>query len=290
MAETGASRPLALVTGASSGIGASYARRLADRGYDLLLVARRTERLRTLSGELEQGGGIRAEVLTADLAKEADLRQLEERIAGASNLEFVVNNAGFGTLALFHVAEAQSQDQMHRLHVQATMRLTRAALPGMIARQKGFVVNVSSVAGFGQGPGNVSYCATKAWMNSFSEGLYLEMRSLGVDVRVQALCPGYTLSEFHSTLGLDRGFVSSSWWMTAEQVVDASLAGLERNQLFVIPGLRYKFIVMAMKLLPRPILHAISLIGPLNRSRIAAKQATKRKETKLDRSGANNPR
>jgi uncharacterized protein len=272
MADTGARRPLALVTGASSGIGATYASRLAGRGYDLLLVARRKERLEKLARELEQSGGIRAEVLAADLAKDADLRQVEEQIARRSNLEFLVNNAGFGTLQMFHVADVESQDQMHRLHVLATLRLTHASLPGMAARQKGFLVNVSSVAGFGQGPGNVSYCATKAWMNSFSEGLYLEMRDAGVDVRVQALCPGYTISDFHPTLGLDRGFVSPSWWMRAEEVVDASLAGLERNKLFVIPGLRYKLIVMAMKLLPRPVLHAVSLISPMNRSRIAREQ------------------
>jgi short-subunit dehydrogenase len=249
-------RPLAAITGASSGIGEVFARKLAARGYDLLLIARRKDRLEALVGELATTHNAQAEFLVADLTSEGDLARTETRLREEPRLEFLVNNAGFGTSGFFHDAKTDGQDTMHSLHVMATMRLTRAALPGLVGRKKGFIVNVSSVAGFVQSPHNVSYCATKAWMNSFSEGLYLEMRALGVDVRVQALCPGYTYTEFHQTMGLSRDFAPKSWWMSADEVVEASLRGLEKNQLFVIPGMRYKLIVAMLKHLPKRILHA----------------------------------
>jgi len=239
-------KPLALVTGASAGIGATFARRLARDGYGLVLVARRQDRLDALAREL---GG--AETLAADLAEEADLRRVEARIAAAANLELLVNNAGFGTVGRFFEVPVDAQDRMHRLHVLATLRLTHAALAGMVARGKGGVINVSSVAGFGQTPGNTSYCATKAWMNSFTEGLDLELKSAGSAVRVQALCPGFTLSEFHDVLGMDRKRVPAWLWMKAEDVVDASLAGLARGQLFVVPGGIYKTLVVVERWTPR---------------------------------------
>ena len=190
--QDGKTRPLALITGASSGIGATYAQRLAARGYDLILVARRADRLGNLARDLAQKHGIAAEPLPADLASDADCARVASRIRESANLEFLVNGAGFGSLRRFWNAELEVQDRMHRLHVLATMLLTHAALPGMIARKKGFLVNVSSVAAFMQYPGSVSYCATKAWMNSFTQGLNIELRGLGTGVRVQALCPGYT--------------------------------------------------------------------------------------------------
>ncbi len=263
----GSNRPLALVTGASSGIGATFARRLAKEGYDLVLVARRKDRLKSLADELHHTLGIHAEALAADLCDEEELRRVEQRIEQAANFEFLVNNAGLGMLPLFHEADVEGLDRMYRLHVLATMRLSRAALPVLLARKKGFIVNVSSVAAFLQGPGNVSYCSTKAWINSFTEGLYLELREIDADIRVQALCPGFTYSEFHDTLGVDRGFVGKSWWMSAEEVVDASLAGLRRGKLLVVPGLRYKLIVLALSVLPRFALHAIAKRQPTNRRR-----------------------
>ena len=137
-----------MVTGASSGIGAEFARRLAQDGFALILVARRREQLERLAGELGD-----AEILTADLAS-------------TPGLDLLVNNAGFGTRGRFWEAPLDGQERMHRLHVMATMRLTRAALAAMVPRGRGGAINVSSVAGFGQSPGNISYCATKAWMNS----------------------------------------------------------------------------------------------------------------------------
>lgn len=240
----------AVVTGASSGIGAAYARRLAAGGYDLVLVARRKDRLVTLAEELNSSHGVTAEVLAADLSEDTGLRMVEERIARTEDLEFLVNNAGFGTRGLFFQAPVEEQDRMHRLHVLATVRLSHAALARMVGRGRGNLVNVSSVAGFGQSPGNASYCATKAWMNSFTEGLFLDLATAGSPVRVQALCPGYTLSEFHDVSGIGRGHVPARWWMTAEDVVESSLRGLEDGSLIVVPGRRYKFYASLLRALP----------------------------------------
>jgi uncharacterized protein len=252
-------RPLALITGSSSGIGATFASELAARGYDLLLVARRRDRLEELAGTLERSREIKAEILPADLTVDEELAVVEQRIVTAENLELLVNNAGFGTRGKFFQVDLQSQDQMHRLHVLATVRLTHAALTGMTARDKGGIINVSSVAAFWTSPGSISYCATKCWMNSFTEGLALELKSVGSKVKVQALCPGYTLSEFHDVAGMDRKTIPSSLWMHAEDVVAESLRGLERGQTVVVPGWRYKAAVALMKHTPRFVLERVAV-------------------------------
>ena len=245
---------LALVTGASSGIGSTFARRLARDGYGLILVARRRERLEELAREI---GG--AEVLTADLMLDNELRRVEERIASAPELELLVNNAGFGKTGRFFATPVEPQDQMHRLHVLATVRLTHAALAAMVPRGRGAVINVSSVAAFGQSPGSVSYSATKAWMNSFTEGLHMELASMGSAVKVQALCPGFTVSEFHDVAQIDRQTIPDWLWMKADDVVDASLAGLAEGRLFVVPGTIYQFVVMLETWLPRGLRQALTI-------------------------------
>jgi short-subunit dehydrogenase len=235
-----------MVTGASSGIGAVFARRLARDGFGLILVARRRDRLDTLAREL---GG--AETIAVDLTTEDGVQRVEERIASAPELDLLVNNAGFGTKGRFYETPVAGQDAMHRLHVLATMRLTRAALAAMVPRGRGGVIHVSSVAAFGQSPGNVSYCSTKAWMNSFTDGLDLELKSSGSPVRVQALCPGFTVTEFHDAMGMSRDGIPAWMWMRAEDVVDASLRGLEKGEVFVVPGVFYKMVVALEKMVPR---------------------------------------
>jgi len=183
-------RPLALVTGASAGIGAAYARRLAAEGYDLILVARRADRLTQLAAELASRHGVNAQPFPADLTRDDELKGVEDRIAHEERLEFLLNNAGFGGRGRFYESPLEDVSTMHRLHVMATLRLTHAALRKMTARGKGTVVNVSSVAAFVARPGSVSYHATKAWMNAFTEGLFLELKQARSPVRVQALCPG----------------------------------------------------------------------------------------------------
>jgi len=254
-----ATRPLALITGASSGIGATFARQLAARGYDLVLVARRRDRLEQEGRAIQDAHPVQVEILPVDLTRDADLKAVEERIAAAPNLELLVNNAGFGIAGRFFSLPLDGQDQMHRLHVLAPMRLMHAALQGMVARKRGSIINVSSVSGFGQNPGSVSYSATKTWISSFTEGIYMELQSIGSPVRVQALCPGFTLSEFHDTMSFDRSPIPAWMWMSVDEVVDASLRALDRGQLFVIPGWRYRLLVFVMRALPRPLYHWLSI-------------------------------
>lgn len=247
------SKPLALITGASSGIGAEYARVLAASGYDVLLVARREDRLRTLQQEI---GG---EILVADLSTDAGIEAVERRIESAGNVDILVNNAGLGTKGLFWEADLTGQYAMHQVHVMATMRLTHAALPGMVARDRGAVINVSSVAAFGQsGAGSVSYSSTKAWINSFTDGLALELKSVHSKVRVQALCPGFTVTEFHEVLGMDTSGIPKNLWTSAKEVVEASLRGLAKDELYVIPGWRYQAWVAIQKTLPRQVIQGVA--------------------------------
>jgi uncharacterized protein len=241
----------AVITGASSGIGEVFARKLAARGYHLILVARREDRLRTLAASLPG----HAEVLSADLASEAGLAAVEQAITECRGLELLVNNAGFGTLGRFWEADIAGQVRMHEVHVMATMRLTHAALAGMVPRGRGGVISVSSVAAFAQNPGNVSYCATKAWINSFTQGLDVELRSLRSPVKVQALCPGFTVTEFHQTLGMDRNRIPAFLWMKADDVVEASLAGFDRGKVIVVPNWKYKIAVALLKCGPRALTH-----------------------------------
>jgi len=245
MATMGDVGSTALITGASAGIGAEFARQLAAQGRPLVVVARRGDRLEEIAKTLAAP----CEVMVADLATEAGLSLVERRIE-KGDVDLLVNNAGFGTRGLFWEADSEGQDRMHRLHVMAAMRLCRAALPHMVRRGRGGIINVSSVAAFGRTPGNASYCATKAWMNAFTEGLYMELRVRDSGVKVQALCPGFTYTEFHDVVGVDRSLAPKGWWLTAEQVVADSLRGLERGRLIVIPGLRYRLLVQLLKHLP----------------------------------------
>jgi len=241
----------ALVTGASSGIGAEFARQLAARRYDLILVARRKERLEKLAADIAAAHGVRAEALAADLTERAELKTVEERIARDGGIDLLVNNAGFGVLGRFWETALEAQDSLHRLHILATMRLTHAALAAMTARNSGAVINVSSVAGFMPAAVSSTYGSTKTWINAFTEGLYLELKSRRSAVKVQALCPGFTYSEFHDVAGMDRRVIPGPMWMRAEGVVAAALKGLDRRKLFVVPGWRYKLIVALVPALPR---------------------------------------
>jgi len=247
------SQPAALVTGASSGIGEVFARRLSASGYRVLLVARRLERLEKLSAELKN-----AEAVQADLTLDSDIDRIRTRIAAEPDLEFLVNNAGFGVPGKFFEADPEALDRMHRLHIIAIERLTHTALKGMMERGKGNIVNVSSVAGFFNTVNSNGYGATKAWINSFTECLYLDLKKNGVPIRVQALCPGFTYTEFHDVVKMDRSKISKSLWMNSRNVVEDSLRGLEKNRLYVIPGWRYRLLVGLTRLLPRFIKHFIA--------------------------------
>jgi uncharacterized protein len=251
---TGGERPVALVTGASAGLGSGFARTLAQRGYDLILVARREERLKEVAAELSALHAA-AEVLAADLTKDDDLARVTDRIRHCDSLAMLVNNAGFGLEAVYHRSHLAGQDAMVRLHVLAPAHLAHAALPGMVARGRGGIINVSSVAAFLQGSGGVMYCATKAFLNSFTLGLAVELTGTGV--RVQALCPGFTYTEFHDVMGMNRKIVPKWLWLQADYVVTQSLRDLERGRVISVPSLRYKLISGMFRAMPQWLMNRV---------------------------------
>lgn len=262
----GSKRPLptpqigsyALITGASSGIGAEFARQLAALRFNLVLTARREDKLTALATELQREHHIVAEVIVADLAQSEDVARLETRIAEL-NLAILVNNAGFGTTGGLLASDLSQQMAMLNVQVTAVMRLCRAALPGMSDRGGGVIINVSSIAAFFPSPGDVNYPASKAYLNVFSQALQAEVLDYGIIV--QALCPGFTVTEFHDTeimTGFDRKKVPSVLWMTAEEVVTTSLHSLNPNRVICIPGRRYQLMVAATQSGPTSLLLKIA--------------------------------
>jgi len=234
----------ALITGASSGIGAAFARRLAADGYGVVLLARRQDKLQALADELGQKHSVSAEILVADLSKAEDVARVEERIRAISNLDMLVHSAGFGTMGFFADVDLAKHLAMIHVHVLASVRLTHAALPGMIARKQGDIIHVSSGAAYLAMPNAVTYCATKMYLITFAEALAKELVNTGV--RVQTLCPGFTYTEFHDTAEFEsfkRTDVAKGLWMTAEAVVEESLAALEQNRPVFIPGRKNRLFI-----------------------------------------------
>lgn len=243
--------PTALVTGASAGIGNTFARRLAKDGYDLILVARDPQRLLLLADELQEIHGIKAEVQPADLTDPWQCAEVERRIADSQRpVDMLVNNAGFGTSGDFWATPVEKLLQQVDLNVAAVLRLTRAAIPGMRERGGGDVINVSSVAGFFPVSGT-SYAASKAWVTALSEGLSVALYGSGV--RVLALCPGFTQTEFHQRAGLELDRVPRAFIMRADAVVDRALSDLRRGRTVSIPGKQYRALVTFASLIPRKI-------------------------------------
>jgi short-subunit dehydrogenase len=218
-----------------------------------VLVARRGDRLEEVKAELEEKFGARVESLVADLTDENDLASVEARIASEERLGMLVNNAGFGLgPGPFWEQPKDGHERMYKLHVTATMRLTHAALGNLVVRGEGSVINVASVAGFLMRSGSVSYSVTKEWMITFTRALALDLQAAGSRVQVQALCPGFTYTEFHDVLGMDRKkMAGEKLWMSASDVVEASLEGLSGKKLIVVPGWRYKALVGVLGSLPK---------------------------------------
>jgi len=237
-------RPTALITGASAGLGAEFARQLAQRGYDLILVARRAEPMYVLAEEIKKHSPVEIKVMPADLSKSEAVSLVEKMIAQTPTLEMLVNNAGFGTNGRFLDVPPERHTEMLEVHVVASLRLARAALPGMLHRHQADIINVSSVAAFFPF-GSVTYPATKSFLVSFSEALQQELRHTAI--RVQALCPGFFRSEFHDTLayqdnGFDREKIPAWLWLTCEYVVEQSLMSLSQRRVICIPSRRYQII------------------------------------------------
>jgi short-subunit dehydrogenase len=255
-AQAFAGRTVALITGASAGLGKVFAQRLAAAGHDLVLVARDAARLQALADELSLQYGISAEPMAADLSRDEGMRRVAERISKMANLEYLVNNAGFGTKGKLVNRPVAEQATMLELHVMAPMLLTRAALPGMLERGFGTIINVSSVASFVYSAGNANYCSTKAYLRVFSLGLNEELRGTGV--HVQALCPGFTHTEFHDRAAIDKSTTAKFLWLDAERVVDESLAqAAAKGAVVCIPGRRYRLIVFMVRYFPDWLLNVV---------------------------------
>ncbi len=249
----------ALITGGTAGIGAEFARQLAARGDDLVLVARDGDRLTAFATELETRYRVAVEVLVADLTDRAQLAQVEARLADATRpVDLLVNNAGFGVNQVFVGGDLDAEQKMLDVLVTAVMRLSHAALPGMVARGTGGVINVSSVASFIAGG---TYSAAKSWVTVFSESV--DRQLAGTGVTVTALCPGFTHTEFHQRAEMDVDHLPDWMWLDAPDVVRTALADFRRGKPVSVPGAQYKALSTLARYLPRPVVRRASAVrGP----------------------------
>jgi short-subunit dehydrogenase len=234
--ETKTNTRKALVTGASSGIGAIYADRLARRGFDLILVARNAERLKKVAGQIATTTGRQVEILSADLSDSADLRLVENRLREDAAIEILVNNAGFGGVTPLLQSNVDTMEEMININVTAVTRLTYAAVPGFVARGHGTVINISSIVAVSPELLNGVYGGTKAFVLAFTQSLQHELKDKGV--RVQAVLPGATATEFWNVAGLPHENLPGGWVMKSEDMVDAALAGFDANEVVTIPPLQ----------------------------------------------------
>lgn len=239
-------RLVSVISGASSGLGAIYARRFAEKGHDLLLIARRKDRLDLLAAQFREKYKVRVETMQADVSNLEQLREVERRIESIKNLEYMVNSAGFGGNRQFPEVNIELETRMIQVHCIATMRLSRASLIPMTVRRRGRLINIASVSGFLAGWGAADYTGTKAYILTFSRSLQADVRKKGV--RVQALAPGFIRTEFHdSETMINSGVKDRVWnilWSPAEKVVSVSLRQIERpvRSVVCIPTLLYKLV------------------------------------------------
>ena len=254
--------PVAFVTGPTSGLGAGFAHKLASLGYDLVLVARNEERLQELAAELEGKSGAQSEIIVADLGtaegRAAAVQRLEKGV------EFLVNNAGIGITGEFWNVEPDVLQGQLDLNVTAVMQLTRAALPAMLAAANGRIVNVASVAGLISGRGS-TYSASKAYVVSLTEGLSGGLEGTGV--KIQALCPGFVRTEFHQRAGIAMESIPGLMWLEVDDVVATSLKDLENGKVISVPGIQYKVITTAGRIIPKSVVRKLTNVVGRGRDR-----------------------
>ncbi|MFE3449477.1 SDR family NAD(P)-dependent oxidoreductase [Nonomuraea sp. NPDC059194] len=243
--------PTALITGATAGLGAAFARRLAADGFSLVLVARDESRLSEAADRLKQKYGVAVEVLPADLATDRGLEDVEARLR--DGVDFLVNNAGFGHPGHFLEVPVEDETRMLKVHCEAVLRLTLAVLPGMRSRGRGAVINVASVAAFFH---RGTYSASKAWVVNFSESTAAEVDH--PKIRIMALCPGFVRTEFHQRASMDVSGIPDFLWLKADDVVNEAMRDLALGKVVSIPDLRYKAIVAVGRLIPSRLTQRIS--------------------------------
>ncbi len=247
MAIGGNNRPVAAITGASSGFGQSFGRHLAKQGHDLLLIARRMNLLEEFAAEIREKYGVEVECLSADLSTLEGIQKAEQRIESISSLEYMINNAGFGGHKIFPEVNIDLESAMIMVHCLALMRLCRAALLPMTAKKSGKIINLASVAGFLTGDGSADYSGTKAFVVKFSTSLQCDVIRKGI--RVQALCPGFSRTGFHYTEVMKDTTIPKTvpdWlWLSADRVVRSSLRAVNRRlfyRVICLPSIKYKII------------------------------------------------
>lgn len=247
----------ALITGASAGIGAAFARRLAADGWRLVLVARDADRLAGVAAELSDRHRVDVDALSADLSTDAGTTLVEERLrATGPAVDLLVNNAGISLNRPFLRSSVDDEIRLLQLNVHAVLRLTHAVLPGMTERRRGAVINVSSVAGFGAVMPGSTYSASKAWVTNFSESIAQSVRRFGV--RVMALCPGYTRTEFHDRAGINMSKTPGWLWLNADDVAAEGLRDLRKGKVVSVPDWKYKLAVFGLRHTPRRLLTGIA--------------------------------
>jgi short-subunit dehydrogenase len=246
----------AVVTGASSGIGRSFAHLLAQRGVDLMIAARRGERLDQLARELIAAHRIRVEPVRCDLRDDQDLSNLEDRLGDPAHpVDLLVSNAGFGTTGLFHSLPADRELDQLMVNVVAPLRLARAALPGMVGRGRGGVICVSSMVGALPMPRSATYGATKAFLSAFHESLHVELRGRGVTVTT--VNAGLTRTGFHEAAGADLAGIPAMAWLDPDQVALAGLRGWLAGRPIVVPGAMNRAQIPLLRLAPRAVLRSL---------------------------------
>ena len=248
-------RRTALVTGATAGIGFEFADELASRGMNLVLVARNEERLNTIAMQLRSRYGVLVELLRADLSVREQVDVVAAR-ATQSDIDLVINNAGYGLNDSFFENSVEAEQQLLDVLVTAVMRISHAALPGMRERDRGGVINVSSVAGW---MSSGTYSAAKSWVTTFSESMAMQLRE--TNVHVMALCPGFTRTEFQHRAGMETETIPDWMWLDARQVVRDSLTDFAGGQPVSVPGVKYKALGLVAQYLPRPLVRALSVMS-----------------------------
>lgn len=251
-------RKLAVITGATSGIGKAFSEYYASQGYNLLITGRRKNVLLDVALRLEADYAVSIEVVFADLSKSEEVSSLIQVVSKRSNIEVLVNCAGYGLDEKFSADEINHQIAMLSVHVYAPLRLTHVVLPAMIKNHCGTIINVSSLAAYLPAPGNAMYTSTKSFLKNFTESLHMDVCSHGI--KVQCLCPGFTHSDFHHNLGFPgkTGKHNPFRWMEPGEIVSNSIAALNKGQVICIPGFFNKVLAASALTVPRNIYYLVA--------------------------------
>ncbi len=248
---------IAVITGATSGIGAAYAGKFAEQGYDLIITGRRSEKIQEVTQDLREKYGVNIHIILAELSEKEGVKKVADFIRD-KNIEVLINNAGFGVTGLYPEADLTSMEQLVKVNTLAPMQLIYEVLPGMIKRKKGSIINISSEGIYMIVPGNTIYSSAKAFLKIFTEGLYMDLKGTGV--KVLAVCPGLTHTDFHEKLGMeksrqiDKGIIQ---WMSPEKVVEESLKDLEKGRVISIPGFHTKILASIFSKMPRGLYYKV---------------------------------